>query len=260
MKIATWNVNSIRVRAEQVLKWLERSDADVLCLQELKTPDEEFPYDLFGEAGYFAAVAGQRTYNGVAILSKEEPKDISRGLSHLPSDHPLNEQRRIVAATIGGVRILSAYMPNGESLESEKFPFKMEFFREFRNYLDKNHEPDEGLCICGDFNVAREAIDLYNPEERGESILVSSKERRALEEVLDFGLTDAFRLHNKEQGRYSWWDYRGGMYWKGKGMRIDYLFATRPLAKLCAASDIDESPRRWKRPSDHTVVWAEFDI
>ncbi|PLX43263.1 MAG: exodeoxyribonuclease III [Deltaproteobacteria bacterium] len=260
MKISTWNVNSIRVRSEQVLKWLERSGADVLCLQELKAPEEEFPYELFKEAGYHAAVAGQRTYNGVAILSKEEPEEVSIGLSHLAPDHPLNEQRRIVAATVGGVRVVSAYLPNGESLESDKFPYKLEFFRELRNYLDATFEPEGKLCLCGDFNVAINDIDLYNPEERGESILVSSKERGALGEVLDFGLADCFRLHNKEQGRYSWWDYRGGMYWKGEGMRIDYLWATRPLADLCVASDIDESPRRWKRPSDHTVVWADFDV
>ncbi len=260
MKIATWNVNSIKVRAEQVKKWLLRAEPDVLCLQELKTTADQFPFGLFEEIGYTAAISAQKTYNGVAILARGQIGDVEEGLSHLPEKHPLNEQKRLLCGTVNGVRVISAYMPNGEATGSEKYPYKLEFFREFRNLLDRRRSPAEKLVVCGDFNVATEDIDLYNPSERAGEILCSGPERAALENIKNFGLADCFRIHNKEAGRYTWWDYQGGMFWKGLGMRLDLILATKPLAESCVACDADLSPRKWPRPSDHTVVWADFKL
>lgn len=258
VKIATWNVNSVRARLDHLLRWLDRARPDVLCLQELKVQDADFPFDPLRESGYFAAVAGQKTYNGVAVLARHEPADSVVGLTHLPSDHPLNAQRRLLAATVGGVRVISAYLPNGEAVGSEKFAFKLAFFRELRAYLDRECSPEAPVILCGDFNVAPEARDVYDPEGWEGSVLCSAPERAALEELRTFGFTDCFRRHHEEGGRYSWWDYRGGGYWKNQGLRIDHLWATPPLAARCTASDVDETPRKWKKPSDHAPVWAEF--
>jgi len=258
LKIATWNVNSVRARLDHVLRWLDRAKPDVLCLQELKVQEADFPFEPLREAGYFAAVAGQKTYNGVAVLAREEPRDPVIGFAHLPAEHPLNEQRRLLAATVGGVRVVSAYLPNGEAVGSEKYVYKLEFFRELRAYLDQRCVPADPLVLCGDFNVAAEPRDVYDFAAWEGSVLFSEPERTALEELRAFGFVDCFRRHHDEEGRYSWWDYRGGAYWKNRGLRIDHLWATPGLADRCTASDVDESPRKWKKPSDHAPVWAEF--
>jgi exodeoxyribonuclease-3 len=260
MKIATWNVNSIRARADHVKKWLERASPDVLCLQELKTPADEFPADLFREAGYDFSLCAQKTYNGVAILSRSPLAEVREGLAHLPAGHPLNAQKRVLSAAVGPVRVISVYMPNGEEVGSDKYAYKLDFYREFRNYLDAFHTPAELLCVCGDFNVAPEDRDVYNSAERNGGIFCSLKEREALSRVEGFGLADLYRLHSEETGKYTWWDYRGAMYWKGLGIRLDLMLATRTLANSCRECVIDESPRKWKKPSDHTVVWASFDL
>ena len=260
MKIATWNVNSIRARLEHLDKWIKINEPDVLCLQETKVTDDLFPHEEFKEAGYLCHVSGQKSYNGVAILTRLPASDIATGLTHLPDDDPLNSQCRLIAATIAGVRIICAYMPNGEEVGSEKFDFKLSYFNELRTMLDKNHDPGELLMVCGDFNIAPESIDLYNPEDREGCILFSRQEHEALANVRDFGLLDLFRRHHKEPERYSWWDYRAGMFWKKLGIRLDHMWVTQALAARAGACDIDERPRRWKRPSDHTIVWAEIDI
>ena len=259
MVLATWNVNSIRARLDHVLRYLEeRRPADVLCLQELKVDEASFPREPFEERGLHLALAAQKTYNGVAIAATAEIRDVTVGFPHLPGDHPLNAQRRLVAGTVHGVRVVSAYLPNGEAVGSEKFTYKLRFFRELRAYLDRFHRPDEPLVVAGDFNVAPEPRDVYDPAAWEGRVLFSPEEREALAHVTAFGLVDCFRRHHPEGERYSWWDYRGGAFWKNQGLRIDHILATPPLAERCVASDIDVSPRRWKRPSDHAPVWAEF--
>ena len=260
MRIATWNVNSIRARLEHVLRWVEHAGPDVLCLQELKVQDADFPAEAFLAAGYRCVVAGQKTYNGVAVLSRSEPTDAATGLGHLPAEHPLNAQSRLVAVSVGGVRVISAYLPNGEAVGSEKYSYKLSFFRELRKFLDRCCAPEAPLILAGDFNVAAEARDVYDPQAWEGRILFSAPEREALEDLRSFGFVDCFRKHHEEDGRFSWWDYRGGAFWKNLGLRIDHLWATAPLARHCSACDIDVSPRRWKRPSDHAPVWADFDL
>jgi exodeoxyribonuclease-3 len=258
MKIATWNVNSIRARLPHVVRWLGEHRPDVLCLQELKAPEEEFPRADFEALGYACAVAGQKTYNGVAVLSRVAASDVVIGLPQLPSDHRLNHQRRLVAATFSGVRVISAYLPNGETVGSEKFAFKLDFFQELLRYLDEFFSPSQALCLCGDFNVALEAIDVYDPKAWEGQVLCSEDERAALARVRSFGLVDCFRRHHSEGGRYSWWDYRMKAFQRKMGLRIDHIWATEALADRCTAADIDPEPRRWERPSDHAPVWAEF--
>jgi exodeoxyribonuclease-3 len=258
MKIATWNVNSLRARMEHLLKWIGYATPDVLCLQETKVEDAQFPREPLEAAGYACHFAGQKSYNGVAILTKLPASDMRVGLSHLPSEHPLNAHRRLLSATVGGVRVISAYFPNGEEVGSEKYAYKLEFLKELRLCLEHFHRPGEPLLLCGDFNIAPDDRDLYNPEDRKGKLFVSAPERAALAEISDFGLTDLFRSRHPEPGRYSWWDYRAGMYWKGLGMRLDHLWATEPLAARAVECDIDERPRRWKQPSDHAPVWATF--
>ncbi|MBI5014238.1 MAG: exodeoxyribonuclease III [Deltaproteobacteria bacterium] len=260
MKIATWNVNSIRARLPHVVRWLEGHRPDVLCLQELKVQDEEFPRAELEALGYRCAVAGQKTYNGVAILCRDEPRDPSPGLAHLPPDHPLNGQKRLLAATVTGVRVISAYLPNGEAVGSDKFAFKLAFFRELREYLARELSRGEALCLCGDFNVAPEPIDVYDPAAWEGQVLCSEPERAALAAVRALGFDDCFRRHHPEAGRYSWWDYRMKALQRKLGLRIDHVWATAPLAERCTASDIDAEPRRWERPSDHAPVWAEFSL
>lgn len=258
MKIATWNVNSIRVRLPHVVRWLREQSPDVLCLQELKTPDEEFPRADFEAEGYVCAVAGQKTYNGVAVLARQPLDDVAVGLPHLAPDHPLNVQRRLLAATVGGVRVLCAYLPNGEAVGSEKFDFKLAFFRELERYLGSWLLPSEPACLCGDFNVAPEAIDLYDPAGWEGQVLCTREEREGLERLRRVGLEDCFRKHHAEGGRYSWWDYRMKAFQRKRGIRIDHLWATSVLAARCTSADIDQAPRGWDRPSDHAPVWAEF--
>lgn len=260
MKIATWNVNSIRARLPHVLRWVESEGPDVLCLQELKVQDADFPGAELEALGYSCVVAGQKTYNGVAIVSRVPASDPVIGFSHLPRDDPRNAQRRLLAATVGGVRVLSAYLPNGEAVGSEKFAYKLEFFGELRRYLDSACTQAEPLCLCGDFNVAPEPVDVYDPAGWEGQVLCSEPERLALAEIRAFGFEDCFRKHHPEGGRYSWWDYRMRAFQRKMGLRIDHLWATPPLAQRCTASDIDVEPRRWERPSDHAPVWAEFDV
>ncbi len=259
MVVATWNVNSIRARLEHVLRYLDQRQPDVLCLQELKVQDPDFPREPFEERGLHLAVAGQKAYNGVAVVATQPVEDVRVGLPHLPDDHPLNAQRRLVAATVGGVRVISAYLPNGEAVGSDKYAYKLSFFAELGEHLARDHRPDDPLVLAGDFNVAPDDRDVYDPEGWAGRVLVSEAERRALEALRSFGFVDCLRKHHDEPGVYTWWDYRGGAYWKNRGLRIDHLWATPPLADRCTDSGVDRSPRQWKRPSDHAPLWARFD-
>ncbi|MBU8898396.1 exodeoxyribonuclease III [Corallococcus sp. H22C18031201] len=254
MKIATWNVNSVRARQQRLVDWLKSAQPDVLCLQELKCVDADFPFEAVREAGYFAAVHGQKTYNGVAILAREEPQDVVKGLS----DGVEDSHARLIAATVRGVRVLSAYVPNGQSVDSDAYVYKLEWFRRLRRYLDTRHKPDEAMVLGGDWNVAPEAIDVHDPALWEGQTLFTRRERDALQQVGAFGLTDAFRkLHPTEQ-KFSWWDYRMLAFPKNKGVRIDHLFLTAPLVERLTACDVDREARKGQQPSDHAPVWADL--
>jgi exodeoxyribonuclease-3 len=259
LKIASWNVNSIRARQDRVLAWLQRQRPDVLCLQETKILDEHFPADAYRELGYQSAFFGQKSYNGVAILSLHPIEDVRRGLSG-----PVSDDARVLAARIQGLRILSVYAPNGESLQSEKYPFKLRFYAALTSQLVKALSPDEAgrepLLLCGDFNVAPEPRDVYDPHVFENDVMFHVSVRQALKGLLDAGLVDTYRLHHPEPGAFSWWDYRLLGFPKNRGARIDLILATEDLAARCRSSAIDRDERKGKLPSDHAPVIAEFDL
>lgn len=254
MKIATWNVNSVRARQERLLEWLKTAQPDIVCLQELKCTDDDFPTEAVREVGYHAAVHGQKTYNGVAILAKEEPRDVVKGLSDGVDD----SHARLIAATVGGIRVVSAYAPNGQAVESEQYHYKLKWYERLRQYLDSRHKPGEPLILGGDWNVAPADIDTYDPKEWEGQTLFTQREKDALQRLCDFGLEDAFRKLYPDVQKFSWWDYRMLAFPKNKGLRIDHLFVTAPLAKRLVASDVDREARKGKQPSDHAPVWVEL--
>ena len=256
MKIATWNVNSIRSRLERLLRWLEKARPDVVCLQELKVTEDAFPFDPIREAGYHAAVCGQKTYNGVAILAREEPAEVERGLGY-DADDP---QARLIAADVAGVRVISAYVPNGHTVGSEKYDYKLDWLRRLGEYLERHYQPSDPLILCGDFNVAPDDSDVANPERWSGSVLCHQAAREALEAVRRWGLTDVFRQHHPEGGIYSWWDYRMLAFPKNDGLRLDHIFTTEPLANRCTGAEIDRDERKGQKPSDHAPAIATFDL
>ncbi len=238
-----------------VLQWLEAARPDVLCLQEIKCLNEKFPGEEFMARGYHVLTHGQRTYNGVAILSKREGEDVRRGF---PQDDD-TAQARMIAATIEGVRILNVYIPNGQTVGSEKFGYKLDWMKRLRRFLDTTTDKSAQVLLCGDFNVAPEDRDVHDPAAWQGSVLVSPEERAALEVIKEWGFIDAFRLHNQESEQFSWWDYRAAAFRRNMGLRIDHIWVTEPLAARCTSVVIDKEPRKWERPSDHTPVIAEFD-
>ena len=255
MKIATWNVNSLKVRLPHVLDWLATSQADILCLQETKTTDENFPADEITAAGYHVVFSGQKTYNGVAIISKEEAGDIITDVAGL--DDP---QRRILGATIGGVRVLNLYVVNGQEVGSEKYAHKLHWLDKVTDHISAQLQQSERFVVLGDFNIAPDDRDVHDPEAWHERILCSTPEREALQKILDLGLVDTFRLFDQEEQSYSWWDYRAAGFRRNRGLRIDLLLASKALADSCRTCSIDKEPRRLERPSDHTPVMAEFEL
>lgn len=255
MKIATWNVNSIRARQERLLAWLKTAAPDVLCLQELKCVEEKFPLLELQAAGYHAACFGQKTYNGVAILSKTPLSDVVRGIP----DEVEDPQSRVIAATVQGVRVFSVYAPNGQAVDSLAYQYKLTWYGRLRRYLDGLTEK-ERVVVCGDFNVAPEAIDVHDPKLWEGQTLFSLPERAALKELLGFGLGDTFRKHHSEGEKFSWWDYRMLGFPKNKGLRIDHVLASTALFEKCTAAEIDREARKGDGASDHAPVWAEFDL
>jgi exodeoxyribonuclease-3 len=252
-KIATWNVNSLRVRLPHVLSWLEKAKPDVLALQELKQPDEEFPYDAVREAGYFAAVSAQKTYNGVAVLSRTESKD---KLTDFPAfDDP---QRRVLAVTIGDVRVLNLYVPNGESVTSEKYQYKLKWLNQLDIFLKQELKKYPQMIVLGDFNIAPNDIDVHDPKLWEGHVLFSPPERKAFQDVLQIGFTDCFRQLSPAAPGFTWWDYRLYAFKRNMGLRIDHILASRPLSSLCQQCYVDKGPRGEERPSDHAPVVAEF--
>lgn len=253
LTLATWNVNSIRVREAAVLDWLERTAPDVLCLQETKVVDAQFPRDGFARLGYRAETWGERTYNGVATLSRLPLEDVVRGLPGDGGDAP----RRALAATVGGIRVWNVYVPNGQAPGSDKFAFKLDWLARLRGAIAPV-APDTRLAVCGDFNVAPEARDVHDPAALADDVLFHPEARAALQALLDAGLRDTFRLHHEEAGLYSWWDYRMNAFRRRRGLRIDHVFASPALAATCLACDIDAEPRGRPQPSDHAPVVARF--
>ncbi len=255
MKIATWNVNSLNVRLPHVLEWLSAHEPDVLVLQEIKQMTEAFPADAFTEAGYNSAASGQKTYNGVATICREEPRDVV-------TDFPGFEdpQRRILATTINGVRVIDLYVPNGQAVGTEKYQYKLSWLEALREFLMGQLESYSNLVALGDFNIAPEDRDVYDAEKWGDAVLCSPPERKALGELLNLGLHDVFRRFDQADKSFSWWDYRAAGFRRNAGLRIDLILASSSLAEACQATYIDKEPRTWERPSDHAPVVAEFAI
>jgi exodeoxyribonuclease III len=255
VRIATWNVNSLRVRLPQLLEWLGSRAPDIVALQETKLLDEAFPAAELRAAGYHSAFSGQKTYNGVAILTRTEPQAVLRDIPGY--DDP---QRRVLAATVSGVRIVDLYVPNGQSVGSDKFLYKLGWLRAVRIWLRDEMAAHERLIVLGDFNIAPEDRDVHDPAAWVGSVHVSPEEREALQATLKLGLIDVFRKFEQPPGSYSWWDYRAGAFQRNNGLRIDLLLASAALAERCSACAIDREPRRVDRASDHTPVVATFDI
>jgi len=254
VKVATWNVNSIRARLDHACDWLERVQPDVLCMQETKVVDDDFPTDEFMRLGYGVAMAGQLSYNGVAILSRLPMKELSIGLSGQGPD----ADKRAIAATISGVRIFSCYVPNGKTVTSPSFPEKLAWLEQLRSTLDATADPKRDVLVCGDFNIATDDRDVYAPELFRGKVHYHPDEHRALAKVREFGLKDAFRELHSEGGLYSWWDYRGGGFRKNEGLRIDYVFLSESLVQRCTSATMDVEPRRLDKPSDHIPVLVEL--
>ncbi|HET7921227.1 MAG TPA: exodeoxyribonuclease III [Gammaproteobacteria bacterium] len=253
MKIASWNVNSLRVRLPQVLKWLDEARPDVLAIQETKTEDRNFPVAELRAAGYHVVFNGQPTYNGVAILSRDPAEVFASALPDFE-----DPQKRVLGARIGNIAVLDLYVPNGQSLESDKYRYKLDWLAQLGAWLDALLREHPQLVMLGDFNIAPEDRDVHDPAAWDGQVLVSEPERRAFQALLQAGLQDSFRLHEAGSGHYSWWDYRAAGFRRNLGLRIDHVLLSAPLAERCSAAGIDRGPRGWERPSDHTPVWVEL--
>ncbi len=253
MIIASWNVNSLRVRLPQVLEWLGDNPVDVLALQETKMADEDFPEEEIKQAGYKAQYSGQKTYNGVAVLSKLEGSDVVKDIKGL--DDP---QRRILAVTIDDIRILNLYVVNGKEVGSDKYEYKLDWLRKVTMFIKNDLKKFPRYVVLGDFNIAPEDADVYDPVAWKDRILCSDKEREALRAITDLGFTDTFRLFDQEENTFSWWDYRTGGFRRNHGLRIDLILASTTLEGACSFSVVDKAPRSNDRPSDHAPVMAEF--
>jgi exodeoxyribonuclease-3 len=256
VKVATWNVNSIKVRLEHVLAWLDREQPDVLALQEIKTRDDDFPAAALGARGYTSIVSGQAGYNGVALVSRVAPTEVEHGIG----GGYVDDQKRVLGATFGELRIFSLYVPNGERPDSDKYTYKLGWLAALRNLLAAEVRRHPRLLVAGDFNVAPEDRDVYDPGAWEGHVLCTSAERAALASLVELGLRDTFRLFDQPPGTYSWWDYRAGMFRRNRGLRIDLMLASRALSQICTSCRIDRQPRGWERPSDHAPVIAEFDL
>ena len=254
MKIATWNVNSLNVRLPQVQNWLADHQPDILALQELKLDQDKFPAAALQMMGWHSVWSGQKTYNGVAIISRSELQDVHTGLPTLPDD----PQRRVIATTVNGVRIVNVYCVNGEALDSPKFQYKEQWFAALTEFLRNELSRHEKLVLLGDFNIAPTDADCYAPEKWHEKILCSSIERQWFQNLLDLGLTDSLRQIHPEGAFYTWFDYRGAMFQRKQGLRIDHILTSRAMASALQDVQVDYDTRALERPSDHAPVWAQF--
>ncbi|OAB63690.1 hypothetical protein AY599_28105 [Leptolyngbya valderiana BDU 20041] len=258
MRVMTWNVNSVKVRGERLAGVLERHEPDVVCLQELKAPELPGPVcEDLQRLGYSAAVYGQKTYNGVAILSKTEPTDVVRGFQG--DGGPEDDHARLISAMVGGVRVYSAYYPNGGEVGSDKFAYKLAWMERFRALLDARHENTEPIIVAGDMNVAPYDTDVAKLDKWKDTTHCVPEAREGLRHVEGFGLVDTLHEKHPDGGVYSWWDYRQLAFPKGDGLRIDIIYATKELAKACTDARVDRDERKGKQPSDHAPVIADFD-
>lgn len=258
MKLVTWNINSIRARTDRLVAWVTANQPDILCLQETKVEDAGFPTEALTKLGYSVVTHGQRSYNGVAIASRVAATNVARGFGDGESD----DEARLIAATVptagGDLRVICVYVPNGQDLESEKFSYKLAWYKRLRRYLDTHFTPRDRVVVCGDTNVTADDRDVWSPEKWAGQIHCSPQEREAFAEVVGFGLVDVFRKHNPDGGVYSWWDYRGVSFFKNQGLRIDHILATPPVAAASTACTIDRNARKGQDASDHAPVTAVF--
>ncbi len=253
MRIATWNVNSLKVRLQHVTDWLATHQPDVLCLQETKTEDAKFPLEAITQTGYQAVFSGQKTYNGVALLSRAAPAEITAGIPGF--DDP---QKRVLAATYGDTRVICIYIPNGESVESDKYQYKLRWLNALTEWLRGELQKYPRLALLGDYNIAPEDRDVWDPKEWAGKVLFSDKEHAAFNGLLALGLSDSFRLFEQAERSYTWWDYRMNAFRRKLGVRIDHILLSRALAPACSACAVDIEPRKLERPSDHAPVFADL--
>jgi exodeoxyribonuclease-3 len=255
MKIASWNVNSLKVRLPHLLDWLAEAQPDVVCLQELKLEDQNFPRAEIEAAGYHAAFAGQKTYNGVALLAKAPIGEVTVG-------NPLfaDEQKRLISGTVDGIRVVCAYMPNGQEVGCDKYDYKLRWLAALADWLSSELQAYPRLALCGDYNIAPDERDVHDPQRWQDCILVSEPERAAFRRFIELGLADSFRLFAQPEKTFSWWDYRMLGFQKNQGLRIDHILLSAPLAAQCSAAGIDRAPRKRERPSDHAPVWASLTV
>ena len=255
MKFASWNVNSLKVRLPHLLEWLAEKTPEIVCLQEIKLEDAKFPLMELEAAGYRCAWSGQRTYNGVAILSRASLAEVSTGLPAFR-----DEQKRIIAATVGAVRVVCAYVPNGQAVDSEKYEYKLRWLEAFRLWLDEELRKHPRLAVLGDYNIAPTDEDVHDPKAWEGQVLCSPREREAFQKLLALGLKDSFRLFTQPERSFTWWDYRMNAFKRNLGLRIDHVLLSPELASRCRGCSIDVAPRRLERPSDHAPVMAEVQL
>jgi len=262
--IATWNVNSVRTRLSQIINWINQVNPDILCLQETKVIDNDFPIKPFEELGYEVIASGQKSYNGVAIITKIAPENVNKGFSgYLGNQNDLNkfeDQKRLITADINGVKIINVYVPNGSALNSEKFDYKINWLNCLSSFLDKQEKKGELVCLLGDFNIAPSKNDIHDPQRYEGGIMASEIERNALNNVLKERLIDSFRVYEKNPGHWSWWDYRNNGYELNKGWRIDHIYISKTLTSKLKSCVIDSNPRENVQPSDHAPVMINLDL
>jgi len=262
--IATWNVNSIRTRLSQIISWINQVNPDILCLQETKVIDENFPLEPFEKLGYSVEVYGQKSYNGVAIISKIKAENVKKGFFGCTKfDQNIEiflDQKRLISADINGIKIINVYVPNGSSLGSDKFKYKINWLNCLASFLDEQEKKGELVCLMGDFNIAPSNLDIHDPKKYKGGIMASEIERSALKNVLKGRLIDSFRIFEKNTGHWSWWDYRNNAYELNKGWRIDHIYISKELSSKLKSSVIDSSPRENLRPSDHAPVMIDVNL
>ncbi len=255
LKLASWNVNSLKMRLEQVLQWFQENQVDVLALQETKISDDYFPKQVFVDQGLHIAYSGQKTYNGVAIISRFPLLDVMKEIPGLE-----DPQRRILVSTVAGIRLINLYVPNGSEVGSEKYEYKLRWLAKVTTFLRQQLSLYPNLAVLGDFNIATEDIDVHEPMEWEGSVLVSPEERQAFSALVSLGLKDSFREKNRDTQLFSWWDYRAVAFRRNRGLRIDHILLSDALYESCKESAIDKEPRKAERPSDHTPVWVTLDV